>query len=267
MHYYLAHGSPRGSMHYRSRGFAREGENAAYLGRTYAPPTPVTIPDLMDDLFDYLAVSRIAPSVQAAIAHFQLQAIRPFKTAMDRTERVLSLALLHRAGVSAHLVPCIGFALASDYDAYTRKLMPYRFDEADSPNRSMWLCDWIDCCTNDLVYATGIVRAYMKRMSDIVASYRGRLGDVRTGSAVDVIVRELPGLPLIDTTIGMELTGKGFTAVSDTLKVLERDGVITYVGSARRSRLYAALDIIQAEQAILDAYLPRHDADGSVANL
>lgn len=49
--------------------------------------------------------------------------------------------------------------------------------------------------------------------------------------------------------------------------MLERDGAITYVGSARRSRLYAALDIIQAEQAILDAYLPCHNADGSVANL
>lgn len=124
-------------MHYRSRGFAREGENAAYLGRTYTPPTPVAVPDLMDDLFDYLRGFPHSAERPSSHRAFPAAGHPPLQTAMDRTERVLSLALLYRAGVSAHLVPCVGFALASDYDAYTRKLMPYRFDEADSPNLSM----------------------------------------------------------------------------------------------------------------------------------
>ncbi|MGI6032507.1 MAG: Fic family protein [Coriobacteriales bacterium] len=263
-HLFLAHGiyrneENRGEFHYRRQPLSPKKPGGDCIGKTYVPPSPDEVPLLMRDLFAYLRTPRLTPTMQAAVAHFQLQAICPFASSMDRTERCLSLSILHQRGVSKHLIPTIGFPLASGYDNYRRLLMPYRYASNSIAFDYLQALDkWIRCCVSDLGKSVQVVRAYMASLRKIDAYYRARLGSLRQGSALDVLVRELPGLPILDSSSAMELTGKRFSAVSEAINVLVDKGILRQIGDSQRNRLYEAPDIIQNEQRILDTSLPAH---------
>lgn len=262
MHAFLARGQRRtkenrGDFRYRHKRLSQRKPGGECIGKTYAPPTPEEIPALMNDLFAYLHTPRLTPCMQAAIAHFQLQAICPFESSMDRSERSLSLVLLHQRGISQHLIPTIGFPLASGYEGYVHSLMPYRWPAGPGGFDYMDALDkWIRCCASDLEQSVRVVRTYMASLREIDEYYRARLGQVRQGSTIDVLVRELPGLPILDSSIAMELTGKSFSAVTEALGILVQKGIMKQVGISQRNRLYEAPDIVQNEQRLLDATLP-----------
>ena len=257
VHAYLTSGNaPETEAPYRRTRLLPPKEGAAETRAAYRPPDPEKIPPLMKDLFAYLSVPQLTPCLQAAVAHFQLQAICPFQTSMDRIERYLALAILHRRGLSKHLIPTIGFPLASGYDNYTRLLMPYRHASATDFELGSALEMWARCCIDDLKQSTQVVRTYMRQLRKVAESYQQRIGSYRQGSTVDMLIRELPGLPLLDSSIAMELTGRGFTAVSEALDKLVECGILKQVGSTQRNRLFEAPEVVQTEQNILDTMLP-----------
>lgn len=259
VHSYLSHDSmQQADMRYRATQFSTKKDDGGSIGITYCPPSPQAVPVLMKDLVEYISTPRHTPTIQAAIAHFQLQAICPFKTSMDSTERAVAQAILHQRRFSRHLIPTIGFPLANDYDAYVRALMPYRHQNGGGAfDLQKALEDWIRCCLDDTKKSTAVVRSYMESLRKIVDSYRARIGSYKKGSAVDVLISELPGYPIINTKAVMTLTGKGYTASSEAIAMLAERGVLSQLGNSKRNRLFEAREIIDAEQQILDNFLPK----------
>ena len=95
----------------------------------HVPPTPAEAPALLDELCAFVGSDLYSPIGQAAVAHFQLEEIKPFKTGLDRTGRLLSHAIIYRRGLSRGLVAPIGLAPAIDTDRHARSLLPYRFED------------------------------------------------------------------------------------------------------------------------------------------
>ena len=269
MHSYIAHGSTKPEeIRYRRRAHSCTKPGGESIGKTYAPPMPDEVPVLMNDLFEFVRTPRSTPSIQAALAHFQLQAICPFGSFMDFTDRSLSQTILHQRGVTQHLIPTIGLPLASNFPNYVQALMPYRHVKGDGPlDMQQALERWIACCLEDTRKSTRVVQTYMGHVRSIVESYQSRIGAYRHGSTVDVLIRELPGMPLLNSKIAMELTGKGFTAVSEALVLLANRGILRQVGANQRNRVFEAYEIIDNEQYILDTTLPKSACKWKEPNL
>lgn len=257
-HAYLAHGNFRlDDVRYRSRPFLHRRARNSGKNDESQPPAPEAIPALMNDLFEFVKTPVLTPCCQAAIAHFQLQAICPFKTSMDYTDRTLALWIMRKRGFFHHIIPCIGSPLASNFERYVHLLMPYRFSrDIDFQDLDTAYERWIRCCIDDLKQTVRIVKLYMDGVKNIIDSYQAHVGPYKKGSTLDVLMRELPGLPVVDARVVGELTGKGFTASTEAITRLTNAGVLRQVGKDRRNRWYEATEIVENEQMVLDLFLP-----------
>lgn len=56
----------------------------------YIPPEYIDIPDLLDELVEYVNTTDDHPLIVAAVVHYQLVTIHPFEDGNGRTARLLS---------------------------------------------------------------------------------------------------------------------------------------------------------------------------------
>ena len=81
-------------------------------------------------------------------------------------------------------------------------------------------------------------------------SWRERLGSVRRGSAADLLLRALPGAPLLTATTASDLVGRSFQATSQAIDRLVEAGVLKQVTVGRRNRAFEAPELIEAFTAL-----------------
>jgi len=69
---------------------------------------------------------------------------------------------------------------------------------------------------------------------------------VRAGSAADLLLRALPGAPVLTASSAAELVGRTFPAVNDAIARLAEAGVVTQISIGKRNRAFEAKDVIDA---------------------
>ena len=77
-------------------------------------------------------------------------------------------------------------------------------------------------------------------------SWRERLRPVRRGSAADLLLRALPGAPLLTVTTASDLTGRSTQAFDRIVGA----GILTQVTLGRRNRAFEAPELIAAFTAL-----------------
>ncbi len=88
--------------------------------------------------------------------------------------------------------------------------------------------------------------AFEARIAHIEEDWRKRLGSVREGSALDLLMRALPGAPLFTATSAAGLIDRSFIAANEAIARLLDAGVIRQVSMGRRNRTFEARDIVAA---------------------
>jgi hypothetical protein len=88
--------------------------------------------------------------------------------------------------------------------------------------------------------------AFEKRTQEIQEDWRRRLGGVRANSAVDLLVRALPGAPLLTAGGAAKLIGRSFQAANLAIERLEEAGIVTQISLGRRNRAFEARDAVDA---------------------
>jgi DNA-binding Lrp family transcriptional regulator len=74
----------------------------------------------------------------------------------------------------------------------------------------------------------------------------GRLGQVRAGSSTDLLLRALPGAPVLTVASAAELIGRSFPAVNDAVSRLTEADVLKQITIGRRNRAFEAKEGIDA---------------------
>jgi hypothetical protein len=69
---------------------------------------------------------------------------------------------------------------------------------------------------------------------------------VRADSATDLLLRALPGAPVLTVASAAELIGRTFPAVNDAMARLTEAGVVKQITSGRRNRAFEAKEVIDA---------------------
>lgn len=213
----------------------------------FVPPPPERVPELLEDLCRYISGDDHPALVQAAVAHAQFETIHPFPDGNGRTGRALIHLILKRRGLAPRFVPPISLILASHSDVYVAALTTYRYEGAPSTSAAqdaMGAC--IDRFTADTMHACAAAGMFSADLEALEARWRTRLGSIRAGSSVDLLLRVLPSAPVLTAAVAAELIGRSVQRANDAVNALAAAGVLKQTTIGRRNRAFEVPELVGA---------------------
>ena len=107
-----------------------------------------------------------------------------------------------------------------------------------------------------MVVSVKVVNNLVRRLTALEESWRGRLPRLRSGGALDLMLCELPGLPIVTVSTAMAITGKGFSAANDAVRQLADANIISPQGPGHRNRVFVATEAVELMRSIADQAIP-----------
>lgn len=212
----------------------------------FVPPPPEYLPDLLADLLAYVNGDEHSPLTQAAIAHAQFETLHPFADGNGRTGRALIHVVLRRRGLAPTFVPPISLVLATWSDDYVNGLMTFRhLSEPDSAERCAAAVEWLRMFATATSRSCRDAEAYSDEINEITATWRGKLGRVRANSSTDLLLRVLPGAPIVTVESASKLIGRSKARTTDAVNALAEAGVLRQRNVGRqRYRVFEATEVL-----------------------
>ncbi len=213
----------------------------------FVPPPPELVPELVQDLCEFVNGDDLPAVAQAAIAHAQFETIHPFFDGNGRTGRALIHMVLRRRGLAPKLVPPISLVLATRSRDYIGGLGATRYlgaPDSDEANRGMG--EWISTFTAAVSRSVSDAEEYDRRVGEIQDGWRASLGRVRHDSSVDRLIEALPGAPVVTARTAAALVGRTEQATNQAIHRLVEAGVLSQTTVGRRNRAFEAPDLIDA---------------------
>lgn len=213
----------------------------------YVPPPHGEVLGLLEDLCEFCNSEMLPSVVQAAVAHAQFETIHPFVDGNGRTGRALIHFILRRRGLSTRVQPPVSLILATRSEDYIRGLTAFRYAGAgDSLEAHSGLNTWVGTFAAACVRAAEDALAFHQTCEELETDWRARLGRVRSGSSVDLLIRALPGTPVLSVKSAITLLGRSKPQVNQAVRRLVEVGILTQITVGRRNRAFEAREVIDA---------------------
>ena len=213
----------------------------------FVPPPPELVHDLLLDLCRFCNDDALPALVQAALAHAQFETIHPFVDGNGRTGRALIHLTLRRRGLAPRVLPPVSLVLATWATDYVAALEGTRYrgqpvSAAAHEGLNRWVGLFATACRRAVDDAT----AFDAQVQALEAAWRQRLGAVRAGSATDLLLRALPGAPILTVRSAAGLISRSLRATNEGIARLSDAEVLTQVTVGRRNRAFEARELIEA---------------------
>jgi Fic family protein len=242
-----------GTMLHEHGGVVRAGQNwiggSSYnpCSAAFIPPPPEAVPALLDDLARFCNEDALPAVAQAAIAHAQFETIHPFVDGNGRVGRALIHLVLRRRGLSSRTLLPVSLVLATWAEDYVAGLTATRYrgrvdSRAAQEGINVWVARFAAACSRAVQSAS----EFEAQMSKIEAGWRARLGTVRRNSAVDLLLRAIPGAPLFTVGGAANLIGRTYAAANLAVERLLEAGVVRQISVGKRNRAFEAPAIVTA---------------------
>jgi Fic family protein len=217
----------------------------------FIPPPPEHVRGLLEDLCEFCNDDGLPAVAQAAMAHAQFETIHPFVDGNGRTGRALIHFVLRRRGLATRVLPPISLVLATWAKDYVEGLQGTRYrGPASSAGAQSGNNAWVARFAAACVRAAADAADFEKRSRLLQEEWRAQVGPVRANSATDLLLRALPGAPLITVTSAAALIGRTFAPANDAIKRLEGAGILRPISVGRRNRAFEATGVIEAFTAL-----------------
>jgi len=201
----------------------------------------------MEDLCAYISGDDHPPLLQAALTHAQFETIHPFADGNGRTGRALVHLVLRRRGIAPRYVPPISLIMATHAPDYVAGLTSFRYSGlADSADAQTGMLRWLDIFASDAQRACNDAGDLMRKMEELQSGWRHQIGRVRANSSVDLLLKQLPGLPVLTVSTAMKVIGRSNTKTNEAVKQLLECGVLKQTTIGRRNRAFEAPDLLAA---------------------
>jgi Fic family protein len=213
----------------------------------FVPPPPELVHDQLLDLCRFCNDASLPAVVQAALAHAQFETIHPFVDGNGRTGRALIHLTLRRRGLAPRVLPPVSLVLATWATDYVAALEGTRYrgqpvSAAAHEGLNRWVGLFATACRRAVDDAT----AFDAQVQALEAAWRQRLGAVRAGSATDLLLRALPGAPILTVRSAAGLISRSLRATNEGIARLSDAEVLTQVTVGRRNRAFEARELIEA---------------------
>jgi Fic family protein len=213
----------------------------------FVPPPAEHVEGLLRDLCDFCDDDSLPAIAQAAIAHAQFETIHPFVDGNGRTGRALIHVILRRRGLAPRVLPPVSLVLATRASDYVDALMATRYlgppgsaDEIEGTNR------WVELFAASTLRAVADAHLFEERVQELQQRWRTSLGKIRKDSAVERLMRVLPGMPILTTTGAAEAIGRTYQATNEAIDRLVAGGVLEQLTVGRRNRAFEAPAVLEA---------------------
>lgn len=215
------------------------------LQADYVPPAPERVKELLEDLAAYCNDDVVSPVAQAALVHAQFESIHPFIDGNGRTGRALIHLILRRRGLAPELVPPISLCMATRAADYVQALSEFRYtDDEDSGQIRTRVNDWVSFFAGSCVRACEEARSFEDGARALQDGWRERLGSVRRGSALEVLIDEMVGMPIFTIGTASRTSGRAFSAMSAAVGRCVEAGIVKPIGNQKRNRAFEVPDVI-----------------------
>jgi Fic family protein len=214
---------------------------------SFVPPPPQYVEQLLDDLCAFCNDDTLSAIAQAAIAHAQFETIHPFIDGNGRTGRALIHVVLRRRGLVPHVVPPVSLVLATWSKDYIDGLTATRYrGPAGSAAARDGLNRWMALFATAMRRAVDDAQLYEARVRAIQGDWRARLGRVRSGSALELLIEALPGAVVLTAQSAASLIGRSEQAVNEAIPRLLGARILSQTTVGRRNRAFEAPEVIDA---------------------
>lgn len=212
----------------------------------FVPPPHDIVSGLLDDLCAFCNDDSLPVVAQAAIAHAQFETIHPFVDGNGRIGRALIHLVLRRRGLTSRVFAPVSLILATWSRDYVRALTRTRYlGPPDSPEAHDGLNGWMALFAAACKRAVEDAFDFEQRMHKLEDRWRAKLGQVRSNSAADLLLRELTSVPLITVNNASRLIGRSFEATNKAISQLVIAKILTPVTLAQRNRAFEAKDTLK----------------------
>lgn len=213
----------------------------------FVPPPAECVSELLDDLCAFCNDDALPTIVQAAMAHAQFETIHPFVDGNGRTGRALIHLIFRRRGLAPRVVAPISQVLATWSQDYTDGLTATRYrGEPNSKPTLEGLNHWISMFAAATTRAVANAETYERKVMEVQAEWRTRLRRVRADSAVDRLIKLLPGAPVVTVQSAAGLINRSEQAVNEAIPRLVEVGALKQTTIGRRNRAFEAPELINA---------------------
>ena len=217
----------------------------------FIPPPAEYVRELLDDLCRFCNEDALPAVAQAAIAHAQFETIHPFADGNGRTGRALIHFVLRRRGLATRVLPPISLVLATWANDYVAGLGASRYrgpasSAAANDGTNLWVARFAAACVRAVADAT----SFEERARSLQDEWRVRLGRVRASSATDLLLRALPGTPVITVSSAAAHLGRTFQPVNAAIVRLIDANILRQVNVGRRNRAFESPEVIEAFTAL-----------------
>jgi Fic family protein len=199
----------------------------------------------MEDLCRFCNTADLPAVVQAALAHAQFETIHPFVDGNGRIGRALIQLVLRRRGLAARVLPPISLILATWSLDYVAGLTATRYvGEPTSEEAIAGVNQWVALFATACRRAIEDAETFERRVSVLQSRWRERLGKVRAKSAADLLIRSLPGAPIVTVIGAAKLIGRTYQATNEAIGRLIEVKVLRQVNVGQRNRAFEAPELI-----------------------
>ena len=220
----------------------------------YIPPEYTDIPELLDELVEYVNTTDDHPLIVAAVVHYQLVTIHPFEDGNGRTARLLSGYVLDINGYGFNGIGSLEEYFAYDVNEYYESIqmgLPalYYSGRNDPPHPEIWLN-----------YFLRMVQLYSNKVCELS---EGSYTEEITGSLSYLKEKEKELLLFLINQYKREFTpievSKEFAVTNKTiinrLSVLSRNGFVEPIIVNERIRSYRLSDFTKDHEKELKKLL------------
>lgn len=204
------------------------------MNATYVPPPPGEMMEALDALERFLHDTTLPPLVQAAVLHYQFEAIHPFLDGNGRVGRLLVLLfLLERGVLPAPLLYLSAFFEATRPEYYAR--LRGVTEHADWEG-------WIVYFLNGVARQSEDALGRASRINALLDAWRRAVAGAPTPLGLVDLLGENPYWTV--PGVASRLT-VAYTTAQRAIQKLESESILIPLTDARRNRVYCARAILE----------------------
>jgi Fic family protein len=203
---------------------------------TFVPAPPDRLMECLGAWETFLHERQLPPLVQAALMHWQFEAIHPFLDGNGRVGRLLITLFLHVRKV----LPAPLLYLSAFFEATRRDYYEGLRGVSERGDWERWLIYFL----NGVARQSEDALSRAQRINAQMDQWRARSAAGTTASARALLER-LAANPFVTARKAATVLGIGFTTAQRAIARLVEQGVVKQVGEQRRDRVFCA-------QALLD---------------
>lgn len=219
------------------RGWEVNGKDSEGLGRAYRPPSPLELPEFLQDLVMFLNNSKLGPSAKVALMHYQMEATKMFDTDIDQLARAHLVGIWRNANLITHIMAPIAITPALAQRNHDEVLQPYQFCHGTS--EMQMIDEWVYHTARASRNAFEVAQYSYRLACRVIESWgRALNGERRLTEMTKRFLISLIGSPVFSASTLAESIDTTFTTAAKLIDTAEKAGIVVQVSHGRRNKVY-----------------------------